>query len=72
MKCRFSITFEHNVNKPLTATGVASAASPSTIAARALREAKKQFKGKHWDSIVIYLEKVEDTLPVPADGEAEG
>lgn len=60
MRCAASVTFEFDV-KPCLTTKIPliEAGSPHTIAARALRLAKKELKPSRWRSLVVVLERVD-------------
>jgi hypothetical protein len=57
MKCKYSVTFEFEVSKPITVTGEASGSSARTVIARAVGDAVKKNKNMRWSSIVAVIEK---------------
>jgi hypothetical protein len=62
MKCNVSVTFEYATRPPDTVKVAAvEAAGPQTIAARALREAKRQARPINWSSIVVLLDRLESS-----------
>lgn len=61
MKCSASVTFEFGVKQPLThKIALIEAGSPHTVAARALREARKVLKPSNWASLVVVLERLDE------------
>ena len=72
MKCRATVTFEFNTRQSeclrlevLVATG------PQTIAARAIREARRQLRPINWRSVVVVLDRldpVDDAAVTDDDG----
>ena len=61
MKIKYQVTFENESNPIRTLSGIVIATGAGTAANRAVKDAKKQAKGARWSSIVIVLEKVEDS-----------
>jgi len=62
MKCRYSMSFEFNVEAPLTVRGEVTATSVRTLAARALDEATDKHPGVKWSSICLVLERISETM----------
>lgn len=62
MKCKYSLTFEFEVEQPLTTTGIMEAKKLRTVAMRAINEGTKKHKGVKWSSFVLVLEKLDDTV----------
>jgi hypothetical protein len=60
MKCRVAVTFEYETRAPETLRMDLEAGGPQTMAARAIREARKQIKPRGWASIVVLLERYGD------------
>lgn len=58
MKYRFSCSLEHDTAPVLTHRGKIEASTPRPAIARAFAETQKVFRGKHWTSVVVVLEKV--------------
>lgn len=70
MKVRYSVTFEFDVQPPVTHKGTVVAASMPTCFARAARDAAKAHPGLRWTSMVIVLlERVEAEQRVDAQQE---
>lgn len=63
MRVRYSVTFEFDVQAPITHRGTVAASSMPTCFARAAREAIKASPGLRWSSMVIVLL---ERLDVPA------
>jgi hypothetical protein len=58
MKCRARVTFEYALRQPDLHTVEVEAGQPSTIAARAIRAAKKALRPVGWTSIVCLIERL--------------
>lgn len=61
MNYKYSVTFEHDLNPCRTSRGMLIASGPATAANRAIKIAKKEFKGVRWSSLVVVLEKQSGT-----------
>jgi hypothetical protein len=59
MKCRVYVTFEYDIRQPKTATYELEAGGPQTIAARAIRLARKDLKPVSWRSAVVLLDRLD-------------
>lgn len=58
MKVAYSVTFESLVHPPETIKGTVEASTIHTLAARAVKQAKKAKPTKHhWCSMVLVIEK---------------
>jgi hypothetical protein len=55
LKAKCAVTFEFIRNQPLTWRGDITATAASTIASRALRQAKKELKPNNWSSLVVVI-----------------
>lgn len=62
MDLTYQVTFENNAGNPVVVKGRVSASNVATCAARALKDAKKQAKHVHWTSVVVLLEKPQETV----------
>lgn len=67
MKCKCAVTFEFEINAPLTWRGEISGTEPQTVVMRAVMEAKKAYPRVKWNSMnVVILERLgeENELPI--------
>ena len=72
MRCRAEVTFEYATRAPQTHhVDVMEAGGPQTIAARAIREAKRQLRPIYWTSIVCLIERL-DAVENEADADESG
>jgi hypothetical protein len=63
------VTFESDVNAPLTVTGTILASNPARSAYLAVKDARLRAKGIRWSSLVVLIAKdgpVGPPSPVPA------
>ncbi len=62
MKCKVSVTFEYSTRQPDTVRiPMVEASGPQTIAARAVREAKRQARPINWSSVVVLVDRLDAT-----------
>lgn len=71
MKVKYAVTFEFNVQLPLTVRGEVEAGSPRTCAARAIDEAQEKHKGVRWNSMSILLERLDMESEKETDNETK-
>jgi hypothetical protein len=55
MKVRYAVTFEFDLNPPITHRGTVSAGKAHTVVARAVKEATTAHPGLRWSSMVCVL-----------------
>lgn len=60
MTYKYSVTFENDLLPCRTAIGTLIASGPATAANRAVKLAKKEFKGARFSSLVVVLEKIDN------------
>jgi hypothetical protein len=71
MRCNVSVTFEFTTRAPQTAKVMdVEAGGVQTIAARAVREARKTLKPINWTSAVILVERL-DSSETEEEGEED-
>lgn len=55
MRCKVSVTFEFDVQQPITWRGEITATGPQTVVSRAVREAKRAYPKRQWSSLVVCI-----------------
>jgi hypothetical protein len=58
MKCKYSLTFEFEVEQPITCRGEIEATSIRTIVARAVDDAVEKNPNTKWSSVVVVIERM--------------
>lgn len=53
----YSVTFEQEINAPLTVTGQVVSSSPHRSVYLAVKEARSRAKGVRWSSLVVVIDK---------------
>lgn len=57
MKCNYAVTFEFNINAPITIRGESEAISLRTVVARAIDDAVEKNPSLNWNSISVLIER---------------
>jgi len=57
MTCKYAVTFEFDLNQPITERGSATAGSLRTTIARAIDAATEKNPGLHWRSVSVLIER---------------
>jgi hypothetical protein len=57
MKCSYSITFEFQLEPPITEKGISKGSSLRTIVARAVDDATTKNPNVHWTSVVVLIQR---------------
>lgn len=60
MKCKYAVTFEFDMNPPVTARGMVEGSSSTTVMKRALQKAIADHPHMAWQSLVVLLEKADN------------
>lgn len=60
LKCKYSISFEFDIQAPITERGIVEGSSVKTVVKRALIEAIERNPNTMWASMVIVLERIRD------------